>query len=339
MQTTVGILEEIKNKGEKVILFADRKETQKMLHKICYDIFRVHTSIINGDTPSSQQIEGKSKLSRQQTIDRFQAEKGFNIIIMSPIAAGVGLNVTEANHIIHYTRHWNPAKEDQATDRAYRIGQSKEVYVYYPMAIFPDDMKNEDGNRMKSFDEILDLLLASKKALASNTLFPTDQAEITPDELFGNIFGSKVDSNPSKLCLADIDRLNPNLFEACIAALYKKQGFDIRLTPYSNDKGADVVILKSNENYLIQVKQTKSLVGNEAIQEINTAKNYYQNLFKVEFKLIAITNNGFSSSAKTLAISNGIKLLDRNDLEDMINNYDISLMDINKLESQRMTRI
>jgi HJR/Mrr/RecB family endonuclease len=192
---------------------------------------------------------------------------------------------------------------------------------------------------MKSFDEILDLLLANKKALASNTLFPTDQAEITPDELFGNIFGAKVDSSPSKLGIEDIDRLNPNLFEAYIAALYKKQGFDIRLTPYSNDKGADIVLLKSNENYLIQVKQTKSLVGNEAIQEINTAKNYYQNLFKVEFDLLAITNNDFSSSAKTLAVSNSIKLLDREDLEDMINKYDISLIEINKLESQRMSRV
>lgn len=88
---------------------------------------------------------------RQQTIDRFQAEEGFNVIIMSPIAAGVGLNVTKANHIVHYTRHWNPAKEEQATDRAYRIGQQKDVFVYYPMAIFPEDMKDEEGNRLKSF--------------------------------------------------------------------------------------------------------------------------------------------------------------------------------------------
>lgn len=339
LQTTVGILEEVRIKGEKVIVFSDKKATQKMLQKVFYDIFGIFASIINGDTPTSQKVEGKSNLSRQQTIDRFQVEVGFNVIIMSPIAAGVGLNVTNANHVIHYTRHWNPAKEEQATDRAYRIGQNKEVFVYYPMAVFPEEMKDDEGNRMKSFDEILDSLLNKKRTLASNTLFPTEQAEINPDEIFKNIFGSRVDVLPSALALSDIDRLNPNLFEASIAALYKKQGFDIRLTPYSNDKGADVVILKSNENYLIQVKQTKSLVGNEAIQEINTAKNYYQNLFKVEFKLIAITNNDFSSSAKTLALSNGIKLLDRNDLEDMINNYDISLMDINKLESQRMTRV
>lgn len=54
------------------------------------------------------------------------------------IAAGTGLNVTGANHVIHYSRHWNPAKEGQATDRAYRIGQTKDVYVYYPMAVSPN---------------------------------------------------------------------------------------------------------------------------------------------------------------------------------------------------------
>ena len=164
LQITKGILADIKSKNEKVIIFADRRETQKMLQKIVYDTFGIFTSIINGDTPATKQLEGKSKLSRQQTIDRFQSEEGFNVIIMSPIAAGVGLNVIKANHIIHYTRHWNPAKEDQATDRAYRIGQKKDVFVYYPMAIFPEEMKDESGNRLKSFDEILDTLLKNKKA-------------------------------------------------------------------------------------------------------------------------------------------------------------------------------
>ena len=188
------------------------------------------------------------------------------------MAAGVGLNVTEANHIIHYSRHWNPAKEEQATDRAYRIGQQKDVFVHYPMATFPEHLKDEQGNKLRSFDEILDALLANKKSLASNALFPTEQAEITPDELFGNIFGTKTESKPKPLSLLDIDRLQPNLFEASIAALYEKQGFEVHLTPYSNDKGVDVVVLKDGENYLIQAKQTKSIVGNSAIQEICTAK-------------------------------------------------------------------
>lgn len=339
LQTTIGILADIKSKAEKVIVFADRRETQKMLQKIVYDTFGIFTSIINGDTPTTKQLEGKSKLSRQQTIDRFQADEGFNVIIMSPIAAGVGLNVTKANHIIHYTRHWNPAKEEQATDRAYRIGQQKDVFVYYPMAIFPDEMKDEEGNRLKSFDEILDTLLNNKKALASNTLFPTEQAELTPDELFGNIFGTKTESKPKVQTITDIDRLNPNLFEATIAALYNKQGFEVYLTPYSNDKGVDVVVLKNGENYLIQAKQTKSLVGNEAIQEICTAKKYYEDKFKGQFKLLTITNNDYSSSAVILAKSNDIKLFNRGHLEKLVIENSITIQDINKIESQRMTKI
>lgn len=339
LQTTIGILADIKSKSEKVILFADRRETQKMLQKIVYDTFDIFTSIINGDTPTTKQLEGKSKLSRQQTIDRFQADEGFNVIIMSPIAAGVGLNVTKANHIIHYTRHWNPAKEEQATDRAYRIGQQKDVFVYYPMAIFPEDMKDPDGNRLKSFDEILDTLLNNKKALASITLFPTEQAELTPDELFGNVFGTKAESKPKVQTITDIDRLNPNLFEATIAVLYNKQGFEVYLTPYSNDKGVDVVVLKNGENYLIQAKQTKSLVGNEAIQEIYTAKNYYEDKFKERFNLLTITNNDYSSSAVILAKSNEIKLFNRGHLEKLVIENSITIQDINKIESQRMTKI
>lgn len=339
LQTTVGILADIKSKNEKVIVFADRRETQKMLQKVVYDTFEIFTSIINGDTPTTKQLEGKSKLSRQQTIDRFQEEEGFNVIIMSPIAAGVGLNVTKANHIVHYTRHWNPAKEEQATDRAYRIGQQKDVFVYYPMAIFSDDMKDEEGNRMKSFDEILDTLLNNKKSLASNTLFPTEQAEITPDELFGNIFGTKTESRPKVQTLTDIDRLNPNLFEATIGALYNKQGFEVYLTPYSNDKGVDVVVMKNGENYLIQAKQSKSLVGNTAVQEIFAAKNYYENSFKERFSLLVITNNDYSSSALILAKSNNVVLLNRENLENLIIANKITIADINKLESQRLKRI
>lgn len=339
LKTTIGLLQDIKNKNEKVIVFADRRETQKMLQAVIYDTFEIFSSIINGDTPSTKQLEGRAQLSRQQTVDRFQMQDGFNVIVMSPLAAGIGLNVTEANHIIHYSRHWNPAKEEQATDRAYRIGQQKDVFVYYPMATFPDHLRDEQGDKLKSFDEILDVLLANKKSLASNALFPTEQAEITPDELFGNIFGAKTESNPKPLSLLDMDRLQPNLFEASIAALYEKQGFEVHLTPYSNDKGVDIVILKDGENYLIQTKQTKSIVGNSAIQEICTAKKYYEQQYGESFKLLTITNNFFSPGANTLAKSNEINLIDRSQLEELINKNNITSLHINRIESQRLNRI
>ena len=258
---------------------------------------------------------------------------------MSPLAAGIGLNVTEANHVIHYSRHWNPAKEQQATDRAYRIGQTKDVHVYYPMAIFPDNMIGEDGKRQKSFDEILDNLLSLKTALATNTLFPSEQAEVRPEELFGNIFGIDTETKFVPLSIKDIDKLNPNLFEAFVAALYAKQGFQVYLTPYSNDKGVDVVALKDGENYLFQAKQTKSSVGNDAIQEIYAAKNYYENKFNEKFQLLVISNGDFSSSAETLARANHINLIKRNHLDKLITTNDVTIQEVNKHEAQRMQRI
>jgi HJR/Mrr/RecB family endonuclease len=89
----------------------------------------------------------------------------------------------------------------------------------------------------------------------------------------------------------------------------------------------------------MQAKQTKSLVGNEAIQEICTAKKYYEDRFKEQFKLLTITNNDYSSSATILAKYNNITLLNRGHLENLIANNDITIQEINKIESQRMTKV
>ena len=180
LQATIKFLDEIKKKEEKVIIFVERKETQKMLQKLCLKRYGIITKIINGDTPSMVKRNMPNKQSRQSSIDEFQAVDGFNVIIMSPVAAGMGLNVTAANHVIHYSRHWNPAKENQATDRAYRIGQTKDVFVYYPMAVRSD---------IKSFDETLDDLLSRKTSLATSTIFPTERVEVKQEELGQMLFG------------------------------------------------------------------------------------------------------------------------------------------------------
>lgn len=178
--TTVKILDQIKSRNEKVIVFAERKEIQRMLQQLFRDRYGLNTTVINGDSPTHIAANSRShKESRQASIDRFQAVDGFNIIIMSPIAAGMGLNVTAANNVIHYSRHWNPAKENQATDRAYRIGQEKDVYVYYPLAV---------SDKFKSFDLTLDELLSRKTTLATSTIFPTERIEVKQEELFQMMF-------------------------------------------------------------------------------------------------------------------------------------------------------
>ena len=76
-------------------------------------------------------------------------------------SAGVGLNITGATHVVHYTRLWNPAKENQATDRVHRIGQQHPVTIHYPVVV---------GDGFKSVEEHLHDLLAEKLQLARNVL-------------------------------------------------------------------------------------------------------------------------------------------------------------------------
>jgi SNF2 family DNA or RNA helicase len=183
---TISIINAVKDNKEKVIVFTNNKKMQRVLRRVFLEIYNLNVAIINGDTPSSASSTLRMKnikLSRQQEVDKFQNQIGFNIIVMSPIAAGFGLNITGANHVIHYTRHWNPAKENQATDRAYRIGQTKPVHVYYPMAIAPNE-------ELKTFDIVLNALLENKSELASNTLFPSEQIEIKNEDFF-NAFSLK----------------------------------------------------------------------------------------------------------------------------------------------------
>jgi SNF2 family DNA or RNA helicase len=74
------------------------------------------------------------------------------------------LTIVEANHVIHYGRWWNPAVEAQATDRAYRLGQLKEVHVYLPI------LEDKTGRVARTFDQLLDELMEGKKGLAEGAL-------------------------------------------------------------------------------------------------------------------------------------------------------------------------
>jgi SNF2 family DNA or RNA helicase len=86
-------------------------------------------------------------------------------MLLSPKAGGVGLTLTAANHVIHLSRWWNPAVEDQCTDRVYRIGQEKAVQVHIPLAIHPRFGEH-------SFDENLHALLERKRVLSRGALAP-----------------------------------------------------------------------------------------------------------------------------------------------------------------------
>lgn len=335
LEIVIEILNSVKLKREKCIIFAERRDTQQMLRKVIYGYFEISPSIVNGDTPSKPGKNDQNK-SRQETIDYFQSVIGFNVIILSPLAAGVGLNVVGANHVIHYSRHWNPAKEDQATDRAYRIGQEKDVFVYYPMAIFPAQQM-ENNKEIKSFDEVLDSLLRRKKSLATSTLYPSDAMELNQEEVFSDLF-FEAHLNPSFLTIEDFDNLNPDMFEAGIGSLFYNKN-QVQLTPNSNDKGVDVVVRGPELNLLIQAKQSKNIVGSDGVQEVYAALNYYKQKYFEDFKLAVVTNNDFTPNAYALAETNNVELINRKKLIEMISYFRVREKDLIHLNNNRLLKI
>jgi SNF2 family DNA or RNA helicase len=332
LKATVEILEEIKRKNEKAIIFAEFKETQRILQKIIQEHFKLkNISILNGDT-ATRKGKRSQKETRQEAIDRFSDSKiGFNVIIMSQLAAGVGLNVTAANHVIHYSRHWNPAKEAQATDRAHRIGQRKTVYVYYPMAVLPD---------IKTFDVILDKLLLRKRNLADSAMFPSAMSDVRIEDVSEKLsFNPKDRVKEEALQLEELDQFEPYFFEAAIAAIFKKRGFKITLTPKSNDKGADIVARSEDRNLLIQVKQSGTTVNDKAVGEVLKAKGYYEWKYKEIFSLLVATNNELNSNALLIAENNQVQKFDRSDLQKFFSTNQLFFSEIREIENERCMQI
>lgn len=171
----LSTLDTIKSRGEKAIIFTELRDIQREVQHLVESRFDLQVTIINGDTNANSQ----KGTSRQGLIDRFQEKPGFGVIILSTVAVGFGVNVQAANHVIHFTRCWNPAKEDQATDRAYRIGQTKDVTVYYPTVV-------ADG--LKTFEETLDQLLAKKRVLAEDMFNGVSDIEATE---FAEVFSGR----------------------------------------------------------------------------------------------------------------------------------------------------
>jgi SNF2 family DNA or RNA helicase len=146
---------------EKAIIFVNNRRMQTVLSRLIEQKFGCQKpEYIRGDTIPGQ---------RQEIVNRFSSLSGFAALILSPRAAGVGLNIVAANHVIHLDRWWNPAVEDQCTDRAYRIGATKDVFVHTVGAVHPILENN-------SYDVILDNLLRSRRE-TSRRIFGVSNAK------------------------------------------------------------------------------------------------------------------------------------------------------------------
>ena len=259
---------------------------------------------------------------------------------------GKHLTITAANHVIHYGRWWNPAKENQATDRAYRIGQTKKVHVYH---FIGKDPKNE----FETFDEILDNLLRSREALADNFLAPDTFEMSAPSTLANDIFGVDEQRENGRFCSKDVDvvtmdKLDAYEFEAMVAMLMKEKYRDVLLTPRSRDGGVDVVCLGSGKLTLVQCKHTNSTQpGNQerAIHELIDGLDYYRESFyppvakTFSTQLILATNGFLDKATLDVAKRNSVEIIDRYGLKQLSIKSPITRYRLSVFENDRHKNI
>jgi len=142
------ICEEIASRQEKTLIFTQFREMTAPLNEFLKNIFGREGLVLHGGTPVKK---------RKNLVDEFQKEEGPPYFILSLKAGGTGLNLTAASHVIHFDRWWNPAVENQATDRAFRIGQKKNVLVHKFVCL-------------GTIEERIDDMIEEKKSMADDIL-------------------------------------------------------------------------------------------------------------------------------------------------------------------------
>ena len=142
------LAEEIASRQEKALIFTQFREMTGPIATFLSTLFGRPGLVLHGGTPVSE---------RKKLVDRFQHEDGPPFFVLSLKAGGSGLNLTAASHVIHFDRWWNPAVENQATDRAFRIGQNKNVMVHKFVC-------------KGTVEEKIDALIAAKAGLATELL-------------------------------------------------------------------------------------------------------------------------------------------------------------------------
>jgi SNF2 family DNA or RNA helicase len=161
MQRLFQILEEIISVKEKAILFTSFQESIDLIKDVVKDRFSIWTGFIDGRTPVNE---------RQKMVDVYSSVLNSALLVLNPRAAGTGLNITAANHVIHYNLEWNPAIEDQASARAHRRGQQKVVTVhrfYY----------------VNTVEDVINDRMAHKRILSSNAVIGTNVEDVDQKDI------------------------------------------------------------------------------------------------------------------------------------------------------------
>lgn len=164
MEKCIDLVQNIIDRDEKTLIFTQYKEMGDILCKVISQECNTEPLFFHGSLTVQQ---------REDLIEKFQTDKDSRVMILSLKAGGTGLNLTSATNVIHYDLWWNPAVEDQATDRTYRIGQDKNVMVHRMITL-------------GTFEEKIDEMLKSKKELADLAVYEGEKVitDLTDEEIY-----------------------------------------------------------------------------------------------------------------------------------------------------------
>lgn len=196
LSATFDILRKIREANERVLVFIESLQMQYRFIELVKAEFGLdQVDLINGKTPIHK---------RQAIVNRFQEhlkkDGGFDLLVLGPKAAGTGLTLTAATHVIHLSRWWNPAVEEQCNDRIHRLGQIRPVSVHVPLAIHP-------SYREHSFDLLLQSLMQRKRRLASAALWPMGDTEGDVDQLQNMLLNCSGNEQPGDVIEASMRAL------------------------------------------------------------------------------------------------------------------------------------
>ncbi|MCL2536625.1 MAG: SWF/SNF helicase family protein, partial [Nocardiaceae bacterium] len=157
------ILDSVTADGERALLFTQFREFGDLVVPYLAERFGVDVPFLHGGVP---------KARRDRMVERFQGDDGPPIMLLSLKAGGTGLNLTAANHVVHLDRWWNPAVENQATDRAFRIGQRRDVQVRKLVCV-------------GTLEERIDAMITNKQELADLAIGTGEKwiTEMSTDQL------------------------------------------------------------------------------------------------------------------------------------------------------------
>jgi len=296
MKALFEVLDDVKKDRHKALIFVDLRKAQSILAELIKAKYGLEhlPYVINGETPT----EKRDSIRRE-----FQRRRGeFEVLLLAPKAAGFGLTLHAANHVIHLNRWWNPAVEDQCTDRAYRLGQENEVYVWLPMAKHPDPQIAP-----RSYDLVLNEMLEIKRKTSRDVIVPVQFSAEEMANFSRKVFREQDGHD-------DLANMDWKRFEEWVIDKLIESGFRTNRTPRTGDCGADAIAVLTTDrtkSAVIQIKHRShgklGIVSEQEVLQVLQSRDLYglQNP-----KPFLITNGALEPQGHKAAEWHGISIVD-----------------------------